>query len=100
MLHDNLQYKELQICAGKRFLTSTQSPITSNSYKKKCAHPLRSNRIEMANDEELKFLIFRPMVGSLPGKTPNFLKIIIFIRGNDVLKPGLKNSFGRFIGTE
>ena len=67
---------------------------------KKCAHPLRSNRIEMANDEELKFLIFRPMVGSLPGKTPNFLKIVIFIRGNDVLKPGLKNSFGRFIGTE
>ena len=54
----------------------------------------------MANDEELKFLIFRPMVGSLSGKTPNFLKIIIFIRGNDVLKQGLKNGFGRFIGTE
>ena len=48
----------------------------------------------MANDEELKFLIFRPMVGSLPGKTPNFLKIIIFIRGNDVLKPGLKTVSG------
>ena len=51
----------------------------------------------MALDKELKFLIFGPMVGSLPGKTPNFLKIIILIRGNDVLKPGLKNSY---TGTE
>ena len=34
------------------------------------------------------------MVGSLPGKTPNFLKIIIFIRGNDVIKPGLKTVSG------
>jgi len=54
----------------------------------------------MAHAEELNFLIFRPMVGFLPGKTPNFLKMIILIRGNDVLKPGLENSFGRFIGTE
>ena len=51
----------------------------------------------MALDEGFKFLIFGPTVGSLPGKTPNFLKIIILIRGNDVLKPGFKNSY---IGTE
>ena len=51
----------------------------------------------MALDEEFKFLIFGPTVGSLPGKTPNSLKIIILIRGNDVIKPGLKNSF---IGTK
>ena len=50
----------------------------------------------------LEFLIKRTFSGVifLPDKKPNFLKIITLIRGNDVLKPGLKNGFGLFIGTE
>jgi len=34
---------------------------------------------------------------SLPGRTPNHLKFRILERGNAVLKPGLKISFGLFI---
>ena len=37
---------------------------------------------------------------SLPGKTPNHLKFRILERGNAVLKPGLKISFGLFISAE
>ena len=37
---------------------------------------------------------------SLPGKTPNHLKFRILERGNAVLKPGLKISFGPFISAE
>ena len=37
---------------------------------------------------------------SLSGKTPNHLKFRILERGNAVLKPGLKISFGLFISAE
>jgi len=37
---------------------------------------------------------------SLPGKAPNHLKFRILERGNAVLKPGLKISFGLFISAE